>query len=210
VNGEQTTIRPGKTWYVIAAALLAVGVVAMPIWLVTNVVEVFSTAERFVAPGAKTFTLTEAGKYVLWHEAKTDFEGKHYSSPPALPDGVTIKVVQEETGQELPLEKALNASESTPSHESHSICTFTIDSAGDYGVTVTDLDSPRVLKVRRSVLDAMGWDIAQGIVFFLVCAIAGIAIIVVVTSRRSKAKREIQAGGPAGEGPAQGHGVPMH
>ena len=34
--------------------------------------------------------------------------------------------------------------------------------------------------------------------------------LVVVASRRSNAKKEIQAGGPAGEGPAQGHGVPMH
>ena len=62
MNCEEVIIRPGRTWYVIAAILIAVGVVAMPIWLVRNVIQTFSVGERFAAPGAKTFTLPEAGK----------------------------------------------------------------------------------------------------------------------------------------------------
>jgi hypothetical protein len=178
---------PGRAWYALAAVLFVAGVAASA-WEILLIVSLVGGGVEFLAPGREMLTVKKPGRHVIWHEFKTVYSGRAYSSDPALPDGTTIKVFSPD-GKELVVRSDTGASMKSGDTESHSVCTFEADKPGEYAIVVSSLDTPHVMMVRKSlfgravatfvictILEALGWLLAP--------AMAIIVAIMRFTARR--------------------------
>lgn len=188
MNAAQSSLRPSQIWYIIGAALILVGVVIGPVWLVRTLIPPFSSGKSFLAPCKIAFNLDSPGKYVLWHAAETFFERKWYSSCPELPHGTTIKVLDNQTGHELILTPSLGTTESFGISTKYSICNFWVENTGEYTIEITQLASPRVFVLRKSLAKTVLRAVIRGGVTILLGGVGGAALIIFVAIQRNKAK----------------------
>lgn len=188
---------PSKAWYVVGV----IAILLTPVFPVLSIIDVVSAlwgGEEFLVPGTHTLTVQEPGTYVLWHNAETFFRGQRYRSGSSLPDGMMIKIVHEESGEEITLDSAVESSESSGSRMSYSICKFRAEAPGRYRIEVSNMPGKRVFMVRKSLL-------SQLLATFLVCAVCGVVgwiggpvLIILVAVKRNRAMKEAaeQTAGP--------------
>jgi len=185
MNEAQKNIRPGKTWYFISIVLFLVGGIGGPIWFVINFISLFSSGEQFLVPTIRTFMFEKPGKYVIWHDAKVFFQGKNYSFPSELPGDVTIKVVKNKTLNELTLKPSTCTEESSGNHKRYSICSFPVDTPGEYTLEVSGLKRPHVFTLRKSMLKELLFSfLLCGPITLIGCAGAPLIIVIVAIKRR--------------------------
>ena len=154
MNTAQQKTRPGRFWYVIGTVLFFMGIIGGPGWFVVTLVSGLTSGKYFLAPGTQTYTLECPGKYILWHAAHTFFQGKSYASPSELPHGVTIRVLNNNTREELTVEPSPGATESSGKHKKYSICSFRIEMPGQYTIEVSNLPSNQVFMLRKSLTNS--------------------------------------------------------
>ncbi|NIO03851.1 MAG: hypothetical protein GTN74_04355 [Proteobacteria bacterium] len=192
MNSLESRLRPSRIWYAVGVALIVAGVVGGPFWLVRNLIPLSSSGESFLAPCEITFSLESPGRYVLWHEAETFFEGTWYSSSPELPHGTTIKVLNHQRGDELILTSSLGTTESVGRATKHSICSFWVEKAGEYTIEISGLESPRVFSLRESIAKTVLLTLIQGGMIFLMGGLGGAGLIVYTALKRNKTKERLE------------------
>ena len=90
---------------------------------------------RFRIPGSAELTLNEPGTYTIFHEYKSDFEGKIYNTDSNI-SGLTIKVVEKDNGKEIPLSgPSSSTTYDFSNHSGYSIKKFKIEKPGVYVFT---------------------------------------------------------------------------
>jgi len=148
-------------------------------------ISLFGSGVDFLAPGRQTFTVERPGRYVIWHKHQTLYEGRTYSSGPALPDGATIKVFAPD-GSEVPTSKSLGATIQSGSEMSASVCAFDAASPGEYAVEIGGLDETHVMTVRRAMLRQ-----AVSVILLILMGgtgfLAALVVTVITAIRRSRA-----------------------
>lgn len=146
----QPETRPGRFGYFAAVALAVGGVVACAVIIVLFVIRL-DGGTRFVAPGSHAITVEKAGKQVIWNDYRTVFEGRNYSAPEQLPDGLHIRVTAAATGKDVDIEPDRGASSKTSAAERVSVASF--DAVpGRYTITIEGNFPPRVFSVGPSFL----------------------------------------------------------
>ena len=188
-ESKKTKIRPSRIWYLIGIALFLIGGIASPTWFIISLISSFSSGEQFIVPTARTFILDKPGKYVIWHDAKTFFQGKTYSFSSELPDDVTIKVIRKETQEELTLNPSTRTKESSGSHKRYSICSFSVETPGEYSLEVSGLTSPHVFTLRKSLLRHFLYGFLFCIPLTLIGWIGTPLLIIIVAVKRSNARK---------------------
>jgi hypothetical protein len=191
MNDAQQKIRPGRVWYVIGVVLFFIGTVGGPGWFIVTLVSDLTSGKYFLAPGTQTYTLECPGKYVLWHAAKTLFQGKSYSFPPELPHGVIIKVLNNNTQEELTVEPSLGATESSGNQKKYSICSFRVETPGEYTVEISNLPSNQVFMLRKSLTKHVLLTLLQSGIIGMTGGIGGFVLVILVAVRRHKAEKKL-------------------
>ena len=189
MNDAQQTSHPSRAWYVIGVMLFFVGTIGAPGWFIVTLVSGFTSGNYFLAPCSQIFTLHDPGKYVLWHAAKTFFQGRNYSSPPELPDGVIIKVVDIDTKEELIVESAQWSTESSGNNKKYSICSFWVKTPGLYTIEIRNLPSNRVFMIRKAQTKRILLALLYCGLAGLIGGIGGTTLVVFVAVRRHKAEK---------------------
>lgn len=64
-----------------------------------------STDNQFLIPGSKEITIEKPGRYYLWNDYRTIFEGKSFNQSEGIPDGLEIAVTSK-TGKNLTFSSA--------------------------------------------------------------------------------------------------------
>jgi len=191
VNAAQQKIHPSRTWYVIGVVLFFMGTIGGPGWFIVTLVSGLTSGEYFLAPCARTFTLDDPGKYVLWHAAKTFFQGRNYSSPPELPDGVIIKVVDNKTKEGLTLKSSHGLTESSGHSKKVSVCSFLAETPGKYTLEISNLSSNQVFMLRKSQAKRVLLALLECGLIGLIGGIGGIAVVILVAVKRHKAEKKL-------------------
>ena len=191
MNDAQQKIRPGRAWYVIGVVLFFIGTIGGPGWFIVTLVSELSSGKYFLAPGAQTYTLECPGKYILWHAAKTLFQGKNYSSPPELPHGVIIKVLNNNTQEELLVEASPGATESSGNQKKYSICSFRVETPGEYTVEINNLPSNQVFMLRKSLTKHVLLTLLQSGMIGMMGGVGGFVLVILVAVRRHKAEKKL-------------------
>lgn len=107
--------------------------------------------QQFIIPGETRVEVAEPGRYYLWNDFETVFEGRSYSSGLALPGGLTISVTPADGSPEIPMQVGMDITENIGGTNRKSIGYFEIPRTGGYDVRVTGTAAPQVFSFGRSI-----------------------------------------------------------
>ena len=86
-------MKPGLKRLIAGILLLALAVIVPTAMIVRTVMLIGSAPEeRFEIPGSVEFEAQEAGRYYLWHQYETLYNGITYNDPTGLAEGLKIEV----------------------------------------------------------------------------------------------------------------------
>lgn len=94
-------MKPGLKTIIAGILLLFCAVMVFPLFIVVPFFLQKSDDVQFKVPGGKEVTVKEPGRYYLWNNFNTVYEGKSYAQSEAVPNGMTIEI-RDESGHLLP------------------------------------------------------------------------------------------------------------
>lgn len=165
-----------------AAFLVVAGVLAIPAAIALSIL-MFPKPAQFMIPGSKNFNLTMPGKYVLWHETETIFQGRTYSGG-QLPGGLLMQLSNTATRAVIPLVPDQSTTMSSGSSSRRSIATFTITTPGPHLLSVEGKAPPMVFSFGKSEWGNLFWSLGIGFILCPSLIIAGIVLWICVLVRR--------------------------
>ena len=175
-------------WPIILAIIsIAVGVGAL-----ASLLHLFrDSGTSFIVPGEVSIDIKKAGKYTLWHEAKTMINGQILSFPDDLPSGTTIKVVKQPEGMPVTLRRGGSSHMEKSGIRRVSVGTLTFTIPGHYRITVDGLPEKRTFYLEQSKFARVFLTLmlaCLGMLLFLTAIGSGIYILgQVVNARRNPA-----------------------
>ncbi len=190
---------PGRKGYVLAGIVFLVGVagaVALAAVFFLGLIGLGGDLERVVGPGATEVELTESGRYVIFYEYESEFDGVRYSTSSTPPD-MNISLQHIDSGEEIRVDRTRGeTSYDLLNHAGESIREFRIDQPGSYEMSVEyadGRDSPEFVLaygegIGRGILTSVGAFFGGGILFCFM-TLAAISIAGITFYRRYQAGR---------------------
>ena len=147
---------------------------------------------QFVVPGQATVTIEKPGRYYLWNDYQTTFEGTTYSTSTDFPGGLDISLLENQTGKKRSFKTNVSISSSTPDSAKNSIGYFEVDQPATYILSVFGNTQPRVCSFGTSIFNL------KNVLAFLICsvfsiviAIIGVVRVIVGLANLTKTKKQI-------------------
>ncbi|HOB21208.1 MAG TPA: hypothetical protein PKO35_10960 [Candidatus Atribacteria bacterium] len=191
---EEQRIRPGRIFYVISALILIFGIVLFLYFLITGLETVAKTMDdRLVVPGAKVFELEEQGRYTIYWEYRTTYEGRVYDTKSI--DGLVCVLKSIDTGEHVTLDSlSLSSTYSLNDREGKGIFVFQIDAPGEYELSCWyefEEGEEAVLVVGKGFIPALLKTILLSLVSFFGGIGLGIVVFVFTLVKRREARNRI-------------------
>jgi hypothetical protein len=171
-----STRKPGRMWYLVPLMIALVSVLFVPLAIVKAVTDKNVLAVQFAVPGETNLEVQRPGKYVLWNETQTIFQGQVFSFSPDLPNGMKIELTDLKTSNAIPMTADTSTSMSSSQESRHSVGYFEITEPGKYRVKVDGQFPQRVFYFRESLLRQLG-----PIFRVFMLATAGLVIAILMT-----------------------------
>lgn len=178
---------PSRLWYVLPVALFILGM-ALGL-IVTQRTMIAPTGHRMLAPGELTFEVQEPGRYILWHEYRTVFEGQPYRVDTQLPDW-ELRVLagspdDPQTAAPVEQERVRHARENLPQAERTTLGSYRLG-PGTYTLSARGDFPPRVLHLRRDTTLRNATGLAAGMGLSLLGGVGGPLLALWLHQRRKK------------------------
>ena len=137
--GATQEVTPRRLWYVIPIAIFVLGGIASVLLVVEGVQGLGEELERVIAPGVGSVDFDETGRWHVFYEYRSTFEGRVVTAPYESPP---IRVtINSPTGAQYtgnPTGRGLNYS--LPSAAGYSIAYVDVAEPGRYSVVVESTD----------------------------------------------------------------------
>lgn len=136
--------------------LILIGTLVIPLAFILPFFSDNSVDERFLVPGEAEVTIEEPGRYYLWNEYQTFFEGKSYQRSTEIPDGLEITITGPH-GRLLEFTGNTSFTSSFGDDSKKSIGYVEVDQPGTLHVSVSGEFHPMVFSVAPSnILKLLG------------------------------------------------------
>jgi hypothetical protein len=145
-------VAPSRTWYFLPLIIALLAFSFIPFRLFQIFTDTKIVAVNFKAPGSREIEIPQPGKFVLWNEYQTIFDGKTYASGPTLPPGLTFEVTELPSNQRIAGVAGLNSYLTVNQTRRQSVATFQLPQPGRYRVSVTGQFPERIFYFRESLL----------------------------------------------------------
>jgi hypothetical protein len=185
---KKESIKPGKWLYGLAGGIALLGI------LLTAFTTIFalkssSKMERIIIPGSQDIYFEETGKYIIYHEFKSELNGQYYYSKSL--QGLDCKVFKTENREEILITpNKTNSTYQFGEKEGRAISNFIIEEPGNYTISARfeNNGNQTVLAIGRGNLALIILLVSVCIFVLAFCLIAAkaIAIITFVVRRRNK------------------------
>jgi len=189
---QATPITPRRIWYAIAAFLVIAGLLVLPVCIALPIL-MLPKPTQFAVPGSKDFNLTAPGKYVLWHETETIFQGRTYSGG-QLPSGLLMQLSNTASRAIIPLLPDQSTTMSSGGSSRRSIATFRIATPGPHVLSVDGQAPPMVFSFGKSEWGNLFWSLGLGFILAPSLLISGIVLGVCVLVRRRNRVNAVRRG----------------
>lgn len=179
---------PGRFWYVIAAALFLVSVIAPAPVILWNVFARSDDTVRLIAPDQKVFRLS-AGSYTIFSDSRAVIDGEIVLSRGSL-SGLRLRV-RGQDGTEIPVEAVKIASRYNIGGQSgFAILQFSIPQSGEYRIAAeyreTSPNNRALLSIRKQFVGGLLGSILLAVFLSLAGTFLGIAIFLRTLWKRRK------------------------
>jgi len=136
-----------------------------------------SETNQFLVPGSMEVEIEEPGKYYLWHDHVTLFNGTSFSMPKEIPHGVKMEI-RGADGEALALKGGLSTSVSSGNHSKVSIGYVEVDKAGWVKVSVSGDFEDRVFSLSKSSFGIFFGAIFGGVVLVGAMGTVGLVLLI--------------------------------
>ena len=163
---------------IVLGILAIVATVIPPVFAtVTFIRDLGRGAVVFLAPGQAEVTVAEAGRWYLYHDHRTTFDGRSFTQSPGLPDGASFRLT-DAAGAVVPVaEDPARISVQVGGTDSVSVACWDLQ-PGAYIVTVDGFADDVVCSLGEMKVMAFLVDLLQALGLSLILLVAGIALIV--------------------------------
>lgn len=161
-RGLKTTITGGL--------LFLLGGFVVPLLLVLVVVSHHEPETQFKVPGQTEVMVKEPGRYYLWHDYQTVYQGRNYTQSGDIPDGLTIQV-HDANGRELPFvsDRSISSSNNGSTRKSIGYVavaqpeTLTVQVSGSAQDLIFSFSQFRLLRLFGLIFGGVGLSILVGL-----------------------------------------------
>lgn len=139
-------------WLIVLGVILFVIAVIVPVITVLPLM-MKQSAETitFLVPGETELAVKENGRYYLWNDYKTVFNGRSFTRLKTLPDGLDIQLIDLASGSKINLTSDSSLTSTRGSNEKVSVGYFALP-PGKYRLNVSGEFPARVFSIGESKL----------------------------------------------------------
>ena len=183
-------MKPGiKT--IIAGVMLSIfGGGIIPLIIVLPLILEKSKEVQFRVPGTQEVNIEQPGRYYLWNDFQTIYEGRSYNHSKDIPDGVQIKI-QEDNGPLLHFFGDTSISSSDNDGAKNSIGYVEIKNPGKVEIDISGGNEQRVFSFGQTDFLRMAGLIIGGIGLSLLVVMSGIGISLWGIAKLIKSGRKV-------------------
>lgn len=140
----------------------------------------------FLAPGSIQAEVDTPGRYYLWHDYQALRDGRAFTHPIPLPDGMSVSISDANTGEQLEFTPDMSSSLAMGEERSQSVGYVEIEEPRTVIVEVAGSeDQPRALTFSQSRLPGIFRAIGMGALLSLPLLAGGILLLVSAIARMS-------------------------
>ncbi len=180
-------MKPGTKIIIAGGVLTFIGALVVPLMLVLPLFGIDTGHTRFQVPGSTRVEVKTPGRYYLWNDYQTIFEGKSYNRSQSLPDGLVIRIFRAENGRRLEFVTKTNISSSSGSRAKNTIGYIELAQPGTVAIEVSGKGEERVFSFSRSIIKTVLMRIFGGGAVAVTGGLLGLALILWGIVRRSQA-----------------------
>ena len=132
---------------------------------------------QFKIPGTTQATVEKPGRYYIWNDYRTFYQGKNYDRSERIPDGVEIRIHDSKGGQ-LEFVGSTAISSTASSSSKNSIGYVDIGSPGKVSIEVSGGNEERIFSFAQSGILRMAGSFLGAFGLSMLVAIAGFGITI--------------------------------
>ena len=181
--------------------MFIVGAFVIPVLFILPLIFGNEHDTRFKAPGSVEVVVEETGRYYLWNDFRTVYDGRSYNRSENIPDGLEIQI-RDANGRQLQFVSDTSISSSSGNSAKNSIGYVEVSNPGKVTVQVSGGTEDRIFSFSQSGLLRMFGLIFGGFGLSMLVALAGLGLIVwgivklVRTDRRSEPSAPLKVARP--------------
>lgn len=177
-------MKRGSGTIIAGAVLFVAGAFVVPAALVIPLILNQTRAKQFLVPGSVEISAETPGRYYLWNDFRTVFNGRTYQSPEELPGGLEITIT--DGGGRLTFVSDGSTTSSNGASSKRSIGYVEVTTPGKLTVAVTGNADQRVFSFARSEIMKILGLILGGIGASGITALGGIILAILGIVRLSR------------------------
>jgi hypothetical protein len=184
-------MKKGLKTLIAGILLFALGAIVVPLTIVIPFLLSDSDKNQFLVPGVLEVEVTEPGRYYLWNDHQTVFEGQSYLRSESIPDGATIRISNAD-GEDLTFTGNTSTTVTSGNSSKRSIGYVEVTNPEKLKVSVTGDFKERVFSFTKSIVLKMFGLIFAGVGVSMVLAVSGVGLAVwgIVKLARKEAPAE--------------------
>ena len=168
-------MKPGLKTLITGIMLFILGGFVIPFLLIFPLFFNDSSNEQFLIPGSKEVTVEKPGRYYLWNDFQTVYDGSSFSHSENIPGGLKIAVT-DDAGKTLVFTSDTSTSSSSGRSSKNSIGYVEVNNPGKLRVSVSGDSEDRVFSFSQSIFPKTFFVIMGGGFASLLMAFIGFGI----------------------------------
>jgi hypothetical protein len=170
-------MRPGVKLIIAGSVLMVAGVLVVPLMVIVPLVLEDRLDVRFEVPGTAEAEVVEPGRYYLWNDFETVFEGTSYNRSEKVPDGYEIRIRDAE-GKLLEFTGNASITSSGPKGSKKSIGFVEVTEPGSVAIEVSGGDEERIFSFGPSIIFKILGMVFGGLGLAMLVGGAGFGVII--------------------------------
>lgn len=169
-------MKPGVKTIVAGAVFLLIAAAVIPLSVAIAIFHNNGHDGQFEVPGTNEISILKPGRYYLWNDFQTIYNGKSYSRSEGIPDGVEIRV-HEKNGGPLQFTSDARISEKEGTESRNSIGYVNVGQPGTLMIEVSGNNEKRIFSFSQSKFLQTFLVILISLGFAFLAGIAGVIFV---------------------------------
>ena len=170
-------MKPGLKQIIAAVLLLGIGVIGVPLVIVLTLLRDSTDLLEFEVPGTAMAFVETPGRYYLWHDYQTVYDGRIYNNAQELPHGLEIEI-KGKGGVLLDLVNASNTTFTSKGRARQSVGYVEVLDAGQVTLNISGDAEPRIFSFSPFSLGRFAGLIVKGVLIAIAAGLSALGLII--------------------------------
>jgi len=192
-------MKTGAKTIITGIFLIVLGAFVIPLTVILSLILDDSNEKEFKIPVTTVITIKEPGRYYLWNEYQTIFNGISYNRSKSIPDGIEIKIKSQKTGESYNFISNSSISSNNNSSSRNSIGYVDIQNVGNIDIEIAGGNEERIFSFSQFDL----WDIfgliLGGIGLSMITCLSGVGLTIWGIINVSKSNKKVKQTKPVND-----------